>query len=99
MSPKRLNPESRVTPELLGDISGFQREFARVAYGKARDSHGYQLPDFTVGQPARVLHEYVETWTSSRRNDDYELDTYTAWDWRRSDHLLSKASERYPVVL
>ncbi len=97
MSPKRLNSESRVTPELLGDVSGFQQEFARVAYRKARDGHGYELPDFTVGQPARVLHEYVETWTSSRRNDDYELDTYTAWDWRRSDHLLSKASERHPV--
>ena len=97
MSPKRLNPESRVTPELLGDISGFQQEFSRIAYRKARDAHGYELPDFTVGQPARVLHEYVETWTSSRRNDDYELDTYTAWDWRRSDHLLSKASERHPV--
>lgn len=97
MSPKRLNPESRVTPELLGDVSGLQQEFARVAYGKARDGHGYELPDFTVGQPARVLHEYVETWTSSRRNGDYELDTYTAWDWRRSDHLLSKASERHPV--
>lgn len=97
MSPKRLNPESRVTPELLGDISGLQQEFSRIAYRKARDAHGYELPDFTVGQPARVLHEYVETWTSSRRNDDYELDTYTAWDWRRSDHLLSKASERHPV--
>ena len=97
MSPKRLNPDSRVTPELLGDVSGLQQEFARVAYGKARDGHGYELPDFTVGQPARVLHEYVETWTSSRRNGDYELDTYTAWDWRRSDHLLSKASERHPV--
>ena len=55
------------------------------------------MPDFTVGQPAHVSHEYVETWTSSRRNDDYELDTYTAWDWRRSYHLLSKASERHPV--
>ena len=82
---------------MLGDVSGLQQEFARVAYGKDRDGHGYELPDFTVGQPARVLHEYVETWTSSRRNDDYELDTYTAWDWRRSDHLLSKASERHPV--
>ena len=97
MSPRRLNPESRVTPELLGDVSGLQQEFARVAYGKDRDGHGYRLPDFTVGQPAHVSHEYVETWTSSRRNDDYELDTYTAWDWRRSYHLLSKASERHPV--
>lgn len=97
MSPKRLNPESRVTPELLGDVSGITQEFSRIAYRKARDAHGYELPGFTVGQPARVLHEHVETWTSSRRNDDYELDTYTAWDWRRSDHLLSKASERHPV--
>ena len=97
MSPKRLNPESRVTPELLGDISGFQREFARVAYGKARDSHGYQLPDFTVGQPAHVSHEYVERRTSYRRNYDYELETNPEWDWRRSYHLLSKASERHPV--
>lgn len=30
MSPKRLNPESRVTPELLGDISGLQQEFSRI---------------------------------------------------------------------
>lgn len=49
MSPKRLNPESRVTPELLGDISGLQQEFSRIAYRKARDAHGYELPDFTVG--------------------------------------------------
>lgn len=97
MSPKRLNPESRVTPELLGDVSGLQQEFARVAYGKDRDDHGYELPYFTVGQPARVLHEYVERWTSYRRNDDYELETNPEWDWRRSDHLLSKASERHPV--
>ena len=97
MSPKRLNPESRVTPELLGDVSGLQQEFARVAYGKDRDGHGYELPDFTVGQSARVLHEYVERWTSYRRNDDYELETNPEWDWRRSDHLLSKASERHPV--
>jgi len=97
VSPKRLNPESRVTPELLGDVSGLQQEFARVAYGKDRDGHGYELPDFTVGQSARVLHEYVERWTSYRRNDDYELETNPEWDWRRSDHLLSKASERHPV--
>lgn len=44
MSPKRLNPESRVTSELLGDVSGLQQEFARVAYGKDRDGHGYRLP-------------------------------------------------------
>lgn len=40
MSPKRLNPESRVTPELLGDVSGFQQEFARMAYGKYRAAAG-----------------------------------------------------------
>ena len=60
MSPKRLNPESHVTPELLGDISGLQQEFARVAYRKARDGHGYRLPDFTVGNPATVRHERFE---------------------------------------
>ncbi len=97
MSPKRLNPESRVTPELLGDVSGLQQEFARVAYGKDRDGHGYELPDFTVGQPAHVSHEYVERRTSYRRNYDYELETNPEWDWRRSYHLLSKASERHPV--
>ena len=97
MSPKRLNPESRVTPELLGDVSGLQQEFARVAYGKDRDGHGYRLPDFTVGQPAHVSHEYVERRTSYRRNYDYELETNPEWDWRRSYHLLSKASERHPV--
>lgn len=97
MSPRRLNPESRVTPELLGDVSGITQKFARIAHRKARDGHEYQLPYFAVGQPAHVSHEYVETWTYSRRNDDYELDTYTAWDWRRSDYLLSEASERYPV--
>ena len=97
MSPKRLNPESRVTPELLGDVSGLQQEFARVAYGKDRDAHGYELPYFTVGQPAHVSHEYVERRTSYRRNYDYELETNPEWDWRRSYHLLSKASERHPV--
>ena len=97
MSPKRLNPESRVTPELLGDVSGLQQEFVRVAYGKDRDGHGYRLPYFTVGQPAHVSHEYVERRTSYRRNYDYELETNPEWDWRRSDHLLSKASERHPV--
>ena len=97
MSPKRLNPESRVTPELLGDVSGITQEFSRIAYRKVRDDHGYELPYFTVGQTARVLHEYVERWTSYRRNDDYELETNPEWDWRRSDHLLSKASERHPV--
>lgn len=97
MSPKRLNPESRVTPELLGDVSGLQQEFARVVYGKDRDGHGYELPDFTVGQPAHVSHEYVERRTSYRRNYDYELETNPEWDWRRSYHLLSKASERHPV--
>lgn len=97
MSPKRLSPESRVTPELLGDVSGVQREFARVAYRKDRDAHGYELPAFTVGRPARVLHEYVERWTSYRHNDDYELETNPEWDWRRSYHLLNKASEKHPV--
>ena len=98
MSPRRLDPESRVTPELLGDVSGITQEFSpRIAYRKVRDDHGYELPYFTVGQPARVLHEYVERWTSYRRNDDYELETNPEWDWRRSDHLLSKASERHPV--
>lgn len=97
MSPKRLNPESRVTPELLGGVSGLQQEFVRVAYGKDRDGHGYELPDFTVGQPAHVSHEYVERRTSYRRNYDYELETNPEWDWRRSYHLLSKASERHPV--
>lgn len=97
MSPKRLNPESRVTPELLGDVSSLQQEFARVAYGKDRDAHGYELPYFTVGQPAHVSHEYVERRTSYRRNYDYELETNPEWDWRQSYHLLSKASERHPV--
>ena len=75
MSPKRLNPESRVTPELLGDVSGITQEFSRIAYRKARDAHGYELPDFTVGQPAHVSHEYVERRTSYRCNYDYELET------------------------
>ena len=97
MSPKRLNPESRVTPELLGDVSGITQEFSRIAYRKVRDDHGYELPYFTVGQPARVLHEYVERWTSYRHNDDYELETNPEWDWRRSYHLLNKASEKHPV--
>lgn len=97
MSPKRLNPESRVTPELLGDVSGITQEFSRIAYRKVRDDHRYELPAFTVGQPARVLHEYIERWTSYRRNDDYELETNPEWDWRRSDHLLNKASEKHPV--
>ena len=55
MSPKRLNPESRVTPELLGDVSGLQQEFARVAYVKDSDVHVFRLPDFTFGNPATVL--------------------------------------------
>lgn len=82
---------------MLGDVSGITQEFSRIAYRKARDAHGYELPDFTVGQPAHVSHEYVERRTSYRRNYDYELETNPEWDWRRSYHLLSKASERHPV--
>lgn len=82
---------------MLGDVSGITQEFSRIAYRKARDAHGYELPDFTVGQPAHVSQEYVERRTSYRRNYDYELETNPEWDWRRSYHLLSKASERHPV--
>ena len=100
MSPKRLNPESRVTPELLGDISGFQQESARVAYGKARDIHEYQLPDFAVGNPATVRHERFEVETDYVRDPvTYELDSVPRVDWKLVPYggLLSYASENSPV--
>ena len=100
MSPKRLNPESRVTPELLGDVSGFQQEFARVAYRKARDAHGYELPDFTVGNPATVRHERFEVETDYVRDPvTYELDSVPRVDWKLVPYgeLLNSASERHPV--
>jgi hypothetical protein len=100
MSPKRLNPESRVTPELLGDVSGFQREFARVAYRKARDGHGYRLPYFTVGNPATVRHERFEVETDYVRDPvTYELDSVPRVDWKLVPYgeLLNSASERHPV--
>jgi hypothetical protein len=100
MSPKRLNPESRVTPELLGDISGFQQESARVAYGKARDIHEYQLPDFAVGNPATVRHERFEVETDYVRDPvTYELDSVPRVDWKLVPYgeLLNSASERHPV--
>ena len=100
MSPKRLNPESRVTPELLGDVSGLQQEFARVAYGKDRDGHGYELPDFTVGNPATVRHERFEVETDYVRDPaTYELDSVPRVDWKPVPYggLLSYASENSPV--
>lgn len=100
MSPRRLNPESRVTPELLGDVSGFQQEFARVAYRKTRDSHKYQLPDFAVGNPATVLHERFEVGTDYVRDPvTYELDGVPRVDWKLVPYgeLLSYASENRPV--
>lgn len=100
MSPKRLNPESRVTPELLGDISGLQQEFARVAYRKARDGHGYRLPDFTVGNPATVRHERFEVRPDYVRDPvTYELDEVSRVDWKLVPYgeLLNSASERHPV--
>lgn len=100
MSPKRLNPESRVTPELLGDVSGLQQEFARVAYGKDRDGHGYRLPDFTFGNPATVLHERFEVGTDYVRDPvTYELDSVPRVDWKLVPYgeLLSYASENRPV--
>lgn len=100
MSPKRLNPESRVTPELLGDVSGLQQEFARVAYGKDRDGHGYELPDFTVGNPATVRHERFEVETDYVRDPvTYELDSVPRVDWKLVPYgeLLNSASERHPV--
>ena len=100
MSPKRLNPESRVTPELLGDISGFQQESARVAYGKARDIHEYQLPDFAVGNPATVRHERFEVKPDYVRDPvTYKLDSVPRVDWKLVPYggLLSYASENSPV--
>ena len=100
MSPKRLNPESRVTSELLGDVSGLQQEFARVAYGKDRDGHGYRLPDFTFGNPATVLHERFEVGTDYVRDPvTYELDSVPRVDWKLVPYgeLLSYASENRPV--
>lgn len=100
MSPRRLNPESRVTPELLGDVSGITQKFARIAYRKARDGHQYQLPDFTVGNPATVLHERFEVGTDYVRDPvTYELDDVPRVDWRIVPYgeLLSYASENRPV--
>ena len=100
MSPKRLNPESRVTPELLGDVSGITQEFSRIAYRKARDAHGYELPDFTVGNPATVLHERFEVGTDYVRDPvTYELDSVPRVDWKLVPYgeLLNSASERHPV--
>lgn len=100
MSPKRLNPESRVTPELLGDVSGLQQEFVRVAYGKDRDGHGYRLPYFTFGNPATVLHERFEVGTDYVRDPvTYELDSVPRVDWKLVPYgeLLSYASENRPV--
>ena len=100
MSPKRLDPESRVTPELLGDVSGLQQEFVRVAYGKDRDGHGYRLPYFTFGNPATVLHERFEVGTDYVRDPvTYELDSVPRVDWKLVPYgeLLSYASENRPV--
>lgn len=100
MSPKRLNPESRVTPELLGDVSGITQKFSRIAYRKARDGHGYRLPDFTVGNPATVRHERFEVRPDYVRDPvTYELDEVSRVDWKLVPYgeLLNSASERHPV--
>lgn len=97
MGPKRLKSESCVTPELLGDISGFQREFAREA---RRDNHKYRLPDFTVGNPATVRHERLEVKPDHVRDPvTYKLDRFPRVNWELVHYggLLSYASENSPV--
>jgi len=99
MTPKRLNPESRVTPELLGDVSSFRQEFARVAFGKARDIHEYQLPDFAIGNPATLIHEERQIVIKYVRDPlTYEMCEVQEVIWApASNKRLNNVSKRHPV--
>ena len=71
-----------------------------MAYRKARDGHGYRLPDFTVGNPATVRHERFEVRPDYVRDPvTYELDEISRVDWKLVPYgeLLNSASERHPV--